>query len=45
MVKFENMSEDDESDKYLEARDHRYSCLKLAFLNIVQFYSFENEIL
>ena len=30
MVKFEEMSnedEDDESDKHLEARDRRYSCL------------------
>ena len=30
MVKFEEMTEDDdddESDKHLEARDHRYSCL------------------
>ena len=35
MVKFEEMSnedEDDESDKHLEARDRRYSCLMfLAF--------------
>ena len=32
MVKFEEMTdnddEDDESDKHLEARDRRYSCLK-----------------
>ena len=41
----EDDGDDDESDKYLEARDRRYSCLKLAFLNIVQFYSFENQIL
>ena len=30
-VKFEEMTEDDddESDKHLEARDRRYSCLKI----------------
>ena len=40
MVKFEKMSEDDESDKYLEARDCIYSFLKLASLKIVQVFLF-----
>ena len=29
MVKFEEMTEGDESEKYSEARDGRYTCLKL----------------
>ena len=38
MVKFEEMSneddDDDESDKHLEARDRRYSCLICSLNNL-----------
>ena len=50
MVKFEEMSneddDDDESDKHLEARDRRYSCLirssmeAITDLDLTNFYHF-----
>ena len=37
---FEEMSddEDDESDKHLEAREGRFSCLKLKYITFTKFY-------
>ena len=44
VVKFEEMSDGDESDKHLEARDRRYSCLKMVRVKLSHFHTVQYNI-